>query len=240
MSVNRNPTVEDERTRNRNPPLYIESPCPVSDTKHEAEQSRAEFLPDHILHPNHSQPKDGESDEGQLKNAHDNENNSSKINVDEWVRSVSANGYSSEHNTTKKATIEPVFQNHAPAYPVEVTRVQYDKLLNRYRKVKSNCNDLHVSLDHAKVASEAGWTKFWRADAECRELRKVVNKSQKELDEARKAIEESAKELEEVREELDGALSVREQAVFDARFWQRKWAEMGGAFDVADLYDDFP
>ncbi|THU91199.1 hypothetical protein K435DRAFT_863641 [Dendrothele bispora CBS 962.96] len=105
-----------------------------------------------------------------------------------------------------------------------------------------------VPLDHARLASEAGWSKYWRAKAESRELRKVIRKSNEELTEARKAIgestkkleevteeleqvteelEEVTKELEDVKEELDDAIHVQGEAVSDARYWRGKCADMG-------------
>ncbi|THU91204.1 hypothetical protein K435DRAFT_801463 [Dendrothele bispora CBS 962.96] len=123
---------------------------------------------------------------------------SAKCNIDEWIGRVKGTAYPSEGISTERAVSDAAVQTDVTTFPVDISSVPYEKLSNRFAKVRSKCNELHVSLDHAKLASEAGWSKYWRAKAESQELRKVISKSNEELTEARKAIGESTKELEEV------------------------------------------
>ncbi|THU75928.1 hypothetical protein K435DRAFT_813902 [Dendrothele bispora CBS 962.96] len=244
MSTKRCSTPETDRTpkRPRHPHGDTgESHYAFSPAKNPPEHARNE-CPGHSSHA-----KAVEVDE-----AHHLPNSVTKPNIETWIGRVEGTASSSEGISDKSVT-DVAVQTDSTTFPVDIYSVPYVKLSNRFAKVRRKCNDLHVDLDHAKLASEAGWTKFWRAEAECRELRKLVSEINKELLEARKAIDESTKELQEareeldestkelqeVREELDEVIDVKDSAVTDARFWRGKCIDMGGVPDIADHYDDY-
>ncbi|THU84724.1 hypothetical protein K435DRAFT_869992 [Dendrothele bispora CBS 962.96] len=250
MSPKRNSTPDADPTRKR--PRHLcsntaESPCTVSVAKNPLEHPRDERSGDILPHSYSSHAKDVDTVEAStiLKKNDAPENclvglDSAKIapktTIEQWIGRVKGAAYPSEGISTKRAS-DVAVQTDVTTFPVDNSSVPYEKLSNRFAKVKSKCNELYVSLDHAKLASEAGWTKYWCAEAKCRELRKALSESNKELTEARKAIAETTKELDEVREKLDDMIYVKEQAVSDARYWQGKLADSDP--EVADIYDDY-
>ncbi|THU79412.1 hypothetical protein K435DRAFT_810738 [Dendrothele bispora CBS 962.96] len=162
--------------------------------------------------------------------------------VDELAKTapkrVKDNAYPVEGISTKRVS-DVAVQTDATTFPIDSSSVPYERLSTRFAKVRSRCNELHVSLDHARLASEVGWSKYWSADADRRKLTKLLGESNKDLMDARKVIEECSKELHDVREELDELICVKESAVSDLRFWKRKLADMGGLPDITDHYDDY-
>ncbi|THV02949.1 hypothetical protein K435DRAFT_852385 [Dendrothele bispora CBS 962.96] len=268
----------------------VETHCTVSPVKNPPVQAQHECSGDDIPPPlsSHAKDVDHAEDIATYKNNNTLRTHASrdlvkiapKTNIETWIGRVKGTAYPSD-NIPAKTVCDAAVQTESSTFPVDISSVPYQKLSIRFAKVKSRCNDLYVSLDHAKLASEAGWSKYWGADAECRELRKLVRESNdelvearesmrksnkelveigrsqriheeelvearkligkfnKELAEARKLIGKSNEELTETREELDDVICAKESAYSDARFWRRKWADLGGITDVAELHDDY-
>ncbi|THV00046.1 hypothetical protein K435DRAFT_855149 [Dendrothele bispora CBS 962.96] len=250
MSTKRKSTPDADPTRKRPRHLHnntAESPCTVSVAQQPQGHARDE-LPGDILPYTYSSAQAKDVHTQALSNLKNNDTPEKcfvgldpskaapKSTIERWIERVTDPAYASEGISTKTVS-DVAVQTDATTFTVDKSSVPYEKLSNRLAKVRSKCNELHVSLDHAKVASEAGWTKFWCAEAKCRELRKALSESNKKLTEARKTIAENTKQMDEFREDLENMLDVKEQAASDARYWRGKLA----AFDpeIEYIYDDY-